>query len=69
MFITGLFAIAIAIAILIVSYNTAVSCFICGFLLTFGFVLCSVDYYTFREKLHDIDDKIKNMEGKKNDLR
>ena len=28
MFIVGLFAIAIAIAILIASYNTAVSCFI-----------------------------------------
>lgn len=63
MFIAGLFA--IAIAVLIVSYNTAVSCFFCGFLLTFGFVLCSVDYYTLREKLHDIDDKIKNMEGNK----
>ena len=60
MFIAGLFA--ISVAVLIVSYNTAVSCFVCGFLLTFGFVLCSVDYYTLREKLHDIDDKIKNME-------
>ena len=64
MFIAGLFA--IAIAVLIVSYNTAVSCFVCGFLLTFGFVLCSVDYYTLREKLHDIDDKIKNMEDNNN---
>ena len=63
MFIAGLFA--IAIAILIASYNTAVSCFFCGFLLTFGFVLCSVDYYTLYNKLHDIDDKIKNMEGNK----
>ena len=67
MFIAGLFA--IAIAVMIASYNTAVSCFIFGFLLTFGFVLCAVDYYTLREKLHDIDDKIKNMEGNKNDLR
>ena len=66
MFIVGLFDIAIAIAIMIVSYNTAVSCFICGFLLTFGFVLCAVDYYTLREKLHDIDDKIKNMEDNNN---
>ena len=65
MFIAGLFAIAIAIAILIASYNTDVSCFVCGFLLTFGFVLCAVDYYTLYNKLHDIDDKIKNMEGNK----
>ena len=65
MFIAGLSAIAIAIAILIASYNTAVGCFVCGFLLTFGFVLCSIDYYTLSEKLHDIDDKIKNMEGNK----
>ena len=64
MFIAGLFA--IAIAILIASYNTAVSCFFCGFLLTFGFVLCSVDYYTLYNKLHDIDDKIKNMEDNNN---
>ena len=63
MFIAGLFA--IAISVLIVSYNTAVSCFFCGFLLTFGFVLCSVDYYTLYNKLHDIDDKIENMEGNK----
>lgn len=67
MFIVGLFA--IAIAVLIVSYNTAVSCFICGFLLTYGFVLCAVDYYSLYKKLHDIEDKIKNMEGSKNDLR
>lgn len=66
MFIAGLFA--IAIAVLIVSYNTAVSCFVCGFLLTFGFVLCAVDYYTLYKKFHDIDDKIKNMEDNKNDL-
>lgn len=66
MFIAGLFAIAIAIAILIASYNTAVSCFFCGFLLTFGFVLCAVDYYTLYNKLHDIDDKIKNMEDNNN---
>lgn len=64
MFIAGLFA--IAIAVLIVSYNTAVSCFICGFLLTLGFVLCAVDYYTLRKKLHDIDDKIKNTEDNNN---
>lgn len=64
MFIAGLFA--IAIAVLIVSYNTAVSCFFCGFLLTFCFVLCSVDYYTLYNKLHDIDDKIKNMEDNNN---
>ena len=64
MFIAGLFA--IAISVLIVSYNTAVSCFFCEFLLTFGFVLCSVDYYTLYNKLHDIDDKIKNMEDKNN---
>ena len=64
MFITGLFA--IAIAVMIVSYNTDVSYFFCGFLLTFGFVLCSVDYYTLYNKLHDIDDKIKNMEDNNN---
>ena len=64
MFIAGLFA--IAISVLIVSYNTAVSCFFCEFLLTFGFVLCSVDYYTLYNKLHDIDDKIKNMEDNNN---
>ena len=63
MFIVGLFD--IAIAVLIVSYKTAVSCFICWFLLTCGFVLCAVDYYSLRKKLHDIDDKIKNMEGNK----
>ena len=63
MFIAGLFA--IAIAVMIASYNTAVSCFIFGFLLTCGFVLCAVDYYSLRKKLHDIDHKIKNMEGNK----
>lgn len=64
MFFVGLFA--IAIAVLIVPCNTAVSCLICWFLLTCGFVLCSVDYYTLRKKLHDIDDKIKNMEDNDN---
>ena len=64
MFIAGLFA--IAIAVLIVSYNTAVSCFVCWFLLTFGFILCAVDYYSLYKKLHDIDDKIKNMEDNNN---
>lgn len=63
MFIAGLFA--LAIAVVIASYNTAVSCFICGFLLMCGFVLCAVDYYTLYKKLHDIDDKIKNMEENK----
>lgn len=63
MFIAGLFA--IAIAVLIVPCNTAVSCFICGFLLMYGFVLCAVDYYSLYKKLHDIDDKIKNMEENK----
>lgn len=63
MFIGGLFA--IAIAVLLVPYKTAVSCFICGFLLTFGFVLCAADYYSLYKKLRDIEDKIKHMEDTK----
>lgn len=67
MFIAGLYYIVMGILVL---QSNAVPGFIIGSLMhTLGFALCSIDYYSLYKKLHDIEDKIKNMEGSKNDLR